>query len=274
MMPPVPTAVGSVAAALGCTAAALLLTPEPAGRRRFGRVFEVRTVRAFPMRWTIRGVAGIGCALAFTLGSGSLMAALLVAATVAVRLRRSRRARLHRTECAHLLDGLEAVISELRVGAHPSAAAAVAARESGGIAAAAFAVGSARSRLGGSGAEGLLRPDSVIAAELGRVADAWQVAERHGLALAELLAAARADLVARIRFRTRTDASLAGARATAAILAVLPVLGVGLGQLMGARPLHVLFVSSTGRFLLPLGAGLACAGLLWADEITRRVAPR
>lgn len=271
---PVVTAVGPVAAALGCTTLALLLIPGPAGRRRFSRVFEVRTARVFPMRWAIRGAGGIGCALAFALGSGSLMAALLVAGTVAVRVRRSRRVRLHYTECGHLLDGLEAVISELRVGAHPSAAAAVAARESGGIAAAAFAAGSARSRLGGSGAEGVLRPDSVIAAELGRVADAWQVAERHGLALADLLAAARADLVSRSRFRSRTDASLAGARATAAILAVLPVLGVGLGQLMGAHPLHVLFISPAGRFLLPLGAGLACAGLLWADEITRRVTPR
>ncbi len=271
---PVVTAVGPVAAALGCTALALLLTPGPAGRRRFGSVFEVRRVRVFPLRWVMFGAGGTGCALAFALGSGSLLAALLVTGTVAVRLRRSRRALLHRTECGHLLDGLEAVVSELRVGAHPSAAAAVAARESSGIAAAAFAVGSARSRLGGSGAAGLLRPDSVIAAELGRVADAWQVAERHGLALAELLAAARADLAARMRFRTRTDASLAGARATAAILAVLPVVGIGLGQLMGAHPLQVLFVSPAGRFLLPLGAGLACAGLLWADEITRRVAPR
>jgi tight adherence protein B len=271
---PVVIAVGPVAAALGCTALALLLAPGPVGRRRFGSVFGVRTAHAFPTRWVIRGASGIGCALAFALGSGSLMAALLVAGTVAVRLRRSRRVRLHRIECRHLLDGLEAVVSELRVGAHPSAAAAVAARESSGIAAAAFAVGSARSRLGGSGAEGLLRPDSVIAAELGRVADAWQVAERHGLALAELLASARTDLAARIGFRTRTDASLAGARATAAILAALPVLGVGLGQLMGAHPLQVLFISPAGRFLLPLGVGLACAGLLWADEITRRVAPR
>ncbi|MEV0106554.1 hypothetical protein AB0H42_09470 [Nocardia sp. NPDC050799] len=271
---PVVIAVGPVAAALGCTALALLFVPGHAGRRRFGRVFEARTAPALPMRWLVRGAGGIGCVSAFALGSGSLLAALLVAGTVAVRLRRSRRARLHRIECEHLLDGLEAVVSELRVGAHPSAAAAAAARESGGVAAAAFAVGSARSRLGGSGAEGLLRPDSVIAAELGRVADAWQVAERHGLALAELLAAARADLAARMRFRTRTDASLAGARATAAILAVLPVLGIGLGQLMGAHPLQVLFVAPAGRFLLPLGAGLACAGLLWADEITRRVAPR
>ncbi|GGL33728.1 type II secretion system F family protein [Nocardia jinanensis] len=264
---------GLFAAAFGCTVLALLLVPVPPVRRRFGAVFEMKSSQRFPTRWVLFASVLAGCVPALVLGSGSLMAALLVAGTAAVRLRRSRRMRLHRTECGYLLDGLEAVISELKIGAHPSAAAAVAARETGGIAAAAFAVGSARSRLGGSGAEGLLRPDAVIAAELGRVADAWRVAERHGLALAELLSAARADLGSRIRFRSRTDASLAGARATATILAVLPLLGIGLGQLMGAHPFQVLFASSAGRYLLPLGTGLACAGLLWADEITRRVVP-
>ncbi|MFI5715154.1 hypothetical protein [Nocardia sp. NPDC051750] len=265
---------GPAVTALGWTMLALLLLPAPAGRRRFGQIFESRASRRVPMRWVVRGAAGLGCAVALGLGSGSLMCALLIVATATVRLRRARRDRLHRTECGHLLDGLAAVIAELRVGAHPSAAAAVAARETAGIAAQAFAVSSARSRLGGSGADGLLRPETVIASELARVGDAWQVAERHGLALAELLAAARADLAARIKFRNRTEAALAGARATAAILAVLPLLGIGLGQLMGANPLRVLLFSAVGTYLLPLGAGLACAGLLWADEITRRVVPR
>ncbi|MEU4315496.1 hypothetical protein [Nocardia sp. NPDC024068] len=248
--------------------------PTAAGRRRFASIFTARPTRRFPLHWPARAAAALGCVAAFGLGSGSLMAALLVAATVTTRVRRARAARVHRAECGNLLDGLEAVIAELRVGAHPGAAAAVAARETAGVAASAFAVGAARSRLGGSGAEGLLRPDSVIGPELVRVADAWRVAERHGLALAELLAATRADLSARIAFRSRTDAALAGARATAAILAVLPVLGIGLGQMMGANPLRVLLFSSPGTYLLPLGTGLACAGLLWADEITRRVVPR
>ncbi|MGI5221889.1 type II secretion system F family protein [Nocardia sp. CA-290969] len=266
--------VSPVVAGLGWVAVALLLIPAPADRRRFTRVFGAPVSRRVPGRWLVRGAAGLGCAVALVLGSGSLIGGVLVVATATVRMRRARLARRHNTECGYLLDALSAVIAELRVGAHPSAAAAVAARETGGIAAQAFAVGAARSRLGGSGADGLLRPHTVIAAELARVADAWRVAERHGLALAELLAAARADLAARIKFRNRTEAALAGARATATILAVLPVLGIGLGQLMGAQPLRVLLFSSIGTFLLPLGAGLACAGLLWADEITRRVVPR
>lgn len=272
MIPGAPA--GPAITALGCIALGLLILPAPAARRRYIRVFRTQSRRRFPWYRFLYWTVGLGCAVTLGLGSGALVTAVLVGATVTVRVRRSRRSGWHRTECGYLLDGLAAVIAELRVGAHPSAAAAVAARETSGIAAQALAVGAARSRLGGSGADGLLYPGTVIATELARVAGAWRVAERHGLALAELLSAARADLAARAKFRNRTEAALAGARATAAILAVLPVLGIGLGQLMGADPLRVLLFSGIGTYLLPLGAGLACAGLLWADEITRRVVSR
>ncbi|MET7768221.1 type II secretion system F family protein [Nocardia sp. NPDC005366] len=210
----------------------------------------------------------VGAVAVILLGIGPLIAAMLVGATAVVRRRRVSRDRRRAVESAYVLDALEAVIGELRVGAHPSAAAEIAAAEARGVAARAFATGAARSRLGGSAAEGLRLPEAVVADELDRIADAWQVAEQHGLALAELLTAARTDLLGRIRFRARTGAALAGARATATVLAGLPLLGIGLGQLMGAAPLQVLFDAGPGTVLLPLGAGLVCAGLLWTDAIT------
>ncbi|MFC4124267.1 type II secretion system F family protein [Nocardia rhizosphaerae] len=187
-----------------------------------------------------------------------------------MRSRRGRGERTRRAECAHLLAGLEAVVGELRVGAHPSAAAEAAAAESRGEAARVLAISAGRSRLGGSGADGWTHPDSVVAEELSRIGVAWRVAEEHGLALADLLAAARTDLLGRTRFRDRTESALAGARASATVLAGLPVVGVTLGHLMGAAPLAVLFDAPPGRVLLPLGAALACCGLLWTDVITRR----
>ncbi|MEC3913813.1 type II secretion system F family protein [Nocardia sp. CDC160] len=204
-------------------------------------------------------------------GPGPVVAALLMTITIWIRHRRARRERSRAAASATLLEGLEAVIGELRIGAHPSAAARVAAQETEAEVARAFSTSAARSRLGGSGAEGLRRPGSIVAGELERVAGAWRVAERHGLALAELLGAARLDLLGRRRFRERTRAALAGARATATVLALLPLLGIGLGQLMGASPLRVLFYSPAGTVLLPLGSALTCAGLLWADAITDRV---
>jgi tight adherence protein B len=65
---------------------------------------------------------------------------------------------------------------------------------------------------------------------------------------------------------------MAGARATAAILAGLPLLGVLLGQLIGARPLNFLLSGQVGGWLLVVGSTLACAGLLWSDRITGRLA--
>jgi tight adherence protein B len=55
------------------------------------------------------------------------------------------------------------------------------------------------------------------------------------------------------------------------VLAGLPVLGVGLGQLIGADPVGFLLSGGVGGWLLVIGTTLACIGLLWSDRITRRV---
>ncbi len=172
-----------------------------------------------------------------------------------------------------LLGALETIIAELRVGNHPAEACAVAAQETRGPAADAFRVAAARARLGGSAADGLRGAAAdPLGTHLERVAAAWAVSDRHGLALAELLSATRTDLLGRIRLRARTEAGLAGARATATVLAGLPALGVALGQAMGAAPIAVLSGGGFGGALLVLGTGLACAGLLWTDRISARVA--
>ncbi|MFF0489497.1 type II secretion system F family protein [Nocardia sp. NPDC004068] len=252
-------------------ALALVALPSGAGRRRFSALFAPpRTARKMPSAWVFRAL--LGCVLAATaaVGAGPLIAAALITATVAVRLRRGRADRDRVAQCRALADGLEVVIGELRVGAHPGAAAAAAAEESAGTAARAFAACAARSRLGGNAADGLRDPRAPIAADLSRVADAWQLAERYGLALAELLTATRQDLLSRTRFRDRTTAALAGPRATAAVLAALPLIGITLGQLMGASPLSVLLRPGAGTVLLPLGATLGCLGILWTDSLTRK----
>lgn len=254
-----------------CVASAVLVLPVPDVRQRCSTLFgEHEPVRESRIR--VEVAIALGCVPAMVVGGVSaLIAAVVLAATLLHRRRRSAADRARQAQRRGLLDGLEIVIAELGVGAHPSAACASAAAECSGVAADAFAVASARSRLGGSGADGLRVEKSSIAAELGRIASAWQVAEGHGIALAELLEASRQDLVGRLRFRSRTESSLAGARATAAVLAGLPLLGILLGQMMGASPLHVLLGGGLGGMLLVIGTGLACAGLLWTDAITGRV---
>jgi tight adherence protein B len=89
--------------------------------------------------------------------------------------------------------------------------------------------------------------------------------------MAALIRTAQRDIVERQRFAARVEAGLAGARATAVILAALPLLGVLLGELIGAHPVRFLFGGGAGGWLLVAGTALICAGLAWADRITDRL---
>ncbi|MBD0323906.1 MAG: type II secretion system F family protein [Aldersonia sp.] len=260
-------------ATLLCAALAVLAAPPERTRLRFRAVRAARRPGLVRLPEPEYLVFALCVPAALIGGIGGFIAALAVSGTARIRIRRSRLDRHRDEQRRQLLAGLEILIAELRVGAHPVAAASTAAAECAGTAARAFEIGAARGRLGGSVADGLRRDDEVIGTELTRIAAAWRIADDHGLALAELLEASRRDLLARIRFRDRTESGLAGARATAAVLAGLPMLGIALGHLMGAAPLKVLFGGGLGAALLIIGTTLACAGLLWSDAITRRVAP-
>ena len=111
---------------------------------------------------------------------------------------------------------------------------------------------------------------SALPAQWDRIAVCWQLASDHGLAIATLMRAAQRDIAERQRFSARVTSGMAGARATAAILAGLPALGVLLGQLIGARALSFLLNGHAGGWLLVIGTTLACGGLLWSDRITER----
>ncbi|HEX2286846.1 MAG TPA: hypothetical protein VHI10_18820, partial [Mycobacterium sp.] len=97
------------------------------------------------------------------------------------------------------------------------------------------------------------------------------LAQTHGLPISTLMQTAQRDIVERERFSARVTAGMAGARTTAAVLAGLPVLGIGLGQLIGADPVGFLLTRGAGEWLLVIGVALACTGLLWSDHITSRV---
>ena len=170
---------------------------------------------------------------------------------------------------------LDILIGELRVGAHPLRALAVAAAESDGEVGLALHAVAARAHLGADVPAGIrsIGANSALPVYWDRLAVFWQLAADHGLAMSTLMGAAHRDILDRQRFAARMRAALAGARATAVILALLPALGVLLGQIVGAHPLRFLLGSGPGGVLLVLGVGLACAGMVWADRIVDRVAP-
>ncbi len=121
-------------------------------------------------------------------------------------------------------------------------------------------------------AEAARRPE--VARDLRRVAGAWALAEQHGVPLADLLAGVHADLRWRLAYAGRVGAALAGPRATAAVLTALPVLGILLGELVGAAPLQVLRSGVLGQVLVVSGVGLAAAGAAWTRAVLRSAVPR
>jgi tight adherence protein B len=60
---------------------------------------------------------------------------------------------------------------------------------------------------------------------------------------------------------------LAGPRATARLLAGLPILGLGMAAALGAKPLSFLFATLPGALCLTLGLGLDVLGLWWTAHL-------
>ncbi len=207
-------------------------------------------------------------------GVGGAVAAVVLG-TVLLRSRRARRAERTRTETtAGLAEGLAAFAGELRAGHPPASAAAAAGRDAGTAARRALARVEATARLGGDVPAALREQaasDPVAGPHLRRLADAWALADRHGIGLAALAEAVAEDLRARSRFAGRLSAQLAGPRTTAAVLAALPGIGLVLGQLVGAHPFGVLTGTGLGQVLLVVGASLVAAGLEWSRRLTAGV---
>lgn len=251
-------------------ASALMVAPGVPRHRLTAR----RMSRPAPRRgWVLTG--SVGCAVAVVLAAPVTVALAcgVVATTLAMR-RRGSRARARRARESVALQGaLSVLVGELRVGAHPVVAFETAAAEVGGTTANALREVAARARLGADVGAGLcsVAEQSTMSSHWKRLSVCWALAENQGLAIVALVRAAQRDIVERERFAARVAAGMAGARATAAILAGLPVLGVGLGQLIGADPLRFLFSGGAGGWLLLTGVVLACAGLRWSDRITSGV---
>jgi len=240
------------------------LTPPARSRRRVSPVGP---------RWLVRFAGCAGVAAAVLLPLSTVLAVAVLGATVFLRYRRRRRSRRATDEGRMLETALDVLVGELRVGADPVRAFRVAADETNGTVAASLRAVAARAGLGADVTAGLRTAarSSALPAHWDRLAVCWQLASDQGLAIATLMCAAQRDIAERQRFSARVASGMAGARATAAILAGLPLLGVLLGQLIGARPLSFLLSGHAGGWLLVVGLTPACAGLLWSDRITDRV---
>jgi tight adherence protein B len=104
----------------------------------------------------------------------------------------------------------------------------------------------------------------------GRVAAAWELAETAGTPAAAVLGRVSLAVRAHAEHVRAVRAELAGARASARLLATLPVVGLLMGVGLGAHPMHVLLETSYGQLALCAGVMLELVGLAWTDRIAHR----
>lgn len=195
----------------------------------------------------------------------ALAVGLLVGlARLAADRRRERTARTTRTRVVELCDALQA---ELAAGQTAGGALDRAAVEWPAIAPV------ARVATSGGDVPTALRALATDpgAGALRVVAAAWQVAHRTGHGLADTLGRVADDLRAAEQTRRIVGAELSSARATARLLAGLPLLALAMGSGAGADPWRFLLGHPAGLGCLAGGLALAYAGLAWIDALARTI---
>jgi tight adherence protein B len=113
------------------------------------------------------------------------------------------------------------------------------------------------------------RHESRIWAEL---AACFDIAEASGCPLADVLTRFAAQLDAEDDAEAARQTALAGPRATVRLLTWLPVLGLGLGMLLGVDPLATLLGTPFGLAALAAGTTLTVAGRTWSARLVRSAA--
>jgi tight adherence protein B len=282
------TLAGTLAATLAVTLAALLaaaavlvsgsprgvdrlrsvrLEPGGASSRGSGR----RRAWAKPAGWALAlpPVAGV---VVLVLGRNpilSLACALGGAAAIRARRRAVQAARAGAVR-GLVLEACRATAAELRAGRLPEAAL-IAAIEllSPPTDVDLRSVRCAAATGGDVAAELRLAARVPGAAGLGRLAVCWHVAATTGAGLAEAVDRVADGLAADEAIRREVAAALAGPRASARLLLILPLLGVLLGTALGADPAGWLLHTGTGQIALGAAAALAGLGIQWTDRMVR-----
>jgi tight adherence protein B len=175
----------------------------------------------------------------------------------------AQRRRMH-TE-SRQVQALSALAAELRVGQPPGSALVQSAGTPSAWPVAERAVTS------GGDVAAALKVDAAGRDPLASLAVCWQASLRHGAGLADAVDRLAASARASLEVRSSLSAELAGPRATARVLMLLPVIGVVLGMAMGADPVRWLFGTRVGWVCLACGVSLTAVGSLWTSRIAARV---
>ncbi len=199
----------------------------------------------------------------------AVVAALLTLA-VGHAVQRRTTSRAESAERAGAVEAVAVLTSELRAGRAPAEALTLAARVAEGAFGEALAGAGRSLRLGADPCAVLRSADSPAGEALHGLAACLQVCGGSGGSLARATATVAEALRASEEQRSAVETELAGPRATAVMLAGLPVVGTVLAAGLGARPLHVLLHTLPGGACLVVGVLLDLAGLWWTERLLSR----
>jgi tight adherence protein B len=118
-----------------------------------------------------------------------------------------------------------------------------------------------------------LRHDAAVSRqrEWAALAAVWELTDKRGVSVvpvAERLAEHGRQLVAARRL---LNAELAQARATVRVLALLPVIGLVLGTVLGANPLRWLLATTAGHVVVVAAMVFELLGWLWVRALVGAV---
>jgi len=128
--------------------------------------------------------------------------------------------------------------------------------------------GDARSA-GARGAAARTRPEPALAAAWRGLAASWAVAEVVGAPLADTLRGTAAALRGLAAAEREVRIALAGPRATARLVTVLPLVAAAFGAMLGQDALGVLFGTPFGWGCAAVGAVLMLVGRWWTRRMLR-----
>jgi tight adherence protein B len=263
----------------GAAAAVLVGVPRPAELRvravlRAGRVRTPgrgRTWAAAPGWWPAVPAVVVVLAVLVVAGPPLVVPLLLVSAAGAAlsRVQRTRAlAARRRDERARAVEACAALAGELRAGRSPADALEAAAQVASGAFAAALRAAAGAVRLGGDPVASLRPSEECAVPEVLRaLAACWTVCAGAGGGLAAAVERLEGGLRAEQAQRRAVDAELAGPRATAGLLAVLPAGGLLLAAGLGADPVTVLLTTPVGLVCLAAGLGLDALGVWWTGRL-------
>lgn len=215
------------------------------------------------------GPALTGLAVLVWVGPAGAVVAAVLTETGRRALRRRREAAVRESERTGAVEACAVLAAELTAGRGPADALAAAATVATGPVATALATAAAGVPFGGQVPEVLTAAagSSAVPDLLRGLAACWSVCSTTGAGLAAAVDRLTEVLRAEHRQRREVEAELAAPKATAALLALLPLVGTLLAAGLGAKPLQVLLHTPVGISCLLLGVALDLIGLWWTGRL-------